>query len=220
MNIEAHTSPYRHWIVDDFELPGLLAAHWDLAAGTFPAVDWPHWLRYDSPFESKRTCEDLDRMPVILEWVVRNLQHQATVDWFSELTGINGLMTDPTLRGGGLHASAAGDRLDIHLDYAIHPQLNLERRLNAILFLNTEWKAEWKGALELWDREGRRKVAEVLPRFRRLVLFECSDESYHGCPAPLACPPSVLRSTVAVYYLTPPRGRRRALFVPRRESRG
>lgn len=206
--------PFRHWILDD--LAGLRLPPLRDAAAAFPSPDWPHWLRYDSAVERKRACEDLAAMPAELARLVRAMQSPVFVEWLRRLTRIGDLQADPTLRGGGLHASGRGDFLDVHLDYQIHPTLHLERRLNAILFLS-DWQA-WGGELELWSADAREKAVAIAPRFGRLVLFECSDLSYHGCPEPITCPADVVRKSVAVYYLSPPRGRRRALFVPRRRE--
>lgn len=217
MKVESFHYPFRHWIIDDFEMPGYV--FWEDVAREFPPRNWRNWIRYDSPVESKkRTCEDLETMPVYLAMLIRQMQSLTSLQWLSDLTGIKDLMIDSTLRGGGIHATDRGGRLDIHVDYAIHPTLHLERRLNAILFMNREWSADWGGDLELWDASARRCEKAITPAFRKLVLFECSDESYHGCPVPLNCPEEVSRHSVAVYYLCPPRGRRRALFVPRREA--
>lgn len=199
----------RHWVID-------AKSGYHGAADDFPPAHWPNWLTYRSAVEQKRTCEDIEMIPETLRAVVTEMQSPAWLGWLKRQTGISELQTDPTLRGGGLHQSGAGDFLDIHLDYKIHPTLLLERRLNAILFLNREWDESWGGALELWDAGARECVHRIFPKFRRLVLFECTDDSYHGMPEPLACPLGVTRNTVAVYYLSPPQGRRRALFVPRR----
>lgn len=206
--------PFRHWIEDDAW--SLLDV--DGAAAAFPPAHWPHWIRYSGPSEfGKRTCETRAVIPDKLLAAIDFLQSAYFVARLCDLTGIPDLCVDPTLRGGGLHQTVRGGYLDAHLDYQYHPTLHLARRINAILFLS-DWHSEWGGALEFWDAEGRGPVKSIEPQRGRLVLFECSDISYHGCPAPMTCPDNVTRNTVAVYYLSPPVGRKRALFVPRREK--
>eukprot|EP01126_Amoeba_proteus_P026020 TRINITY_DN2582_c0_g1_i12.p1 TRINITY_DN2582_c0_g1~~TRINITY_DN2582_c0_g1_i12.p1 ORF type:complete len:154 (+),score=26.75 TRINITY_DN2582_c0_g1_i12:42-503(+) len=66
--------------------------------------------------------------------------------------GITELEADPFLHGAGLHCHPPHGKLDIHLDYTLHPLLNnKERRLNLILFLCKDWKPEFGGELQLWD---------------------------------------------------------------------
>jgi hypothetical protein len=44
-------------------------------------------------------------------------------------------------------------------------------------------------------------VREVAPLFNRAVLFDTSQNSWHGLPEPLRCPLGVTRNSLAVYYL-------------------
>jgi Rps23 Pro-64 3,4-dihydroxylase Tpa1-like proline 4-hydroxylase len=34
----------------------------------------------------------------------------------------------------------------------IHPQTKKHRRINALLYLNSDWKQEYNGCLELWNK--------------------------------------------------------------------
>ena len=70
-----------------------------------------------------------------------------------ELTGIKNLIADKTLYGGGLHQVERGGKLDIHADFNIHKKFKWHRRVNLILYLNKNWKPEYNGYLELWDKD-------------------------------------------------------------------
>jgi hypothetical protein len=52
------------------------------------------------------------------------------------VTRIGGLESDPHLHGGGLHFHPPGSRLEMHLDYSIHPISKKERRVNLIVYMN------------------------------------------------------------------------------------
>jgi hypothetical protein len=52
------------------------------------------------------------------------------------VTRIRGLESDPHLHGGGLHFHPPGSRLEMHLDYSIHPISQKERRVNLIVYMN------------------------------------------------------------------------------------
>jgi Rps23 Pro-64 3,4-dihydroxylase Tpa1-like proline 4-hydroxylase len=41
------------------------------------------------------------------------------------------------------------EKLNVHLDYSIHPKLGLERRLNLVLYITSGWKPEWGGTARL-----------------------------------------------------------------------
>jgi hypothetical protein len=124
------------------------------------------------------------------------------LEFLEGLTTIRGLIPDPYFIGGGFHETGRGGKLGIHADFRINEQLHLHRRLNVIVYLNEEWKPEWGGALELWDRDMKSKVREVMPVFNRCVVFNTDADSFHGHPDPLETPEGVLRRSIALYYYT------------------
>jgi len=82
----------------------------------------------------------------------------------------------------------------------LHPIFQLDRRLNMIVYLNQHWQEEYGGHLELWNRDMTRCEAKVLPVWNRTVVFNTTDFSYHGHPAPLCCPDSTTRKSISLYY--------------------
>lgn len=119
-----------------------------------------------------------------------------------DLTGIKGLISDPHLAGGGQHQTTRGGRLKVHSDFNVHPFLNLTRRLNMLIYLNDDWDPSWGGKLELWNKDMSRAEVEVSPLLGQVVIFNTTDESFHGLPDPIACPPERFRRSLAFYYFT------------------
>ena len=192
----------------------------------FPPGDAPLWHVYDNPLEKKRACSDTARMPPCLRKALCALCGPTVVEAVRRISGVarhEELQADPYCHGGGLHSHGVGDKLDLHLDYSRHPLSGLERRLNLIVYLTHEWDASYGGALELWAPGAADPAvpgvlqSALLPRFNRAVLFSTTAPSFHGFPAPLACPPDARRNSLALYYLTPPRPgapeRRKARYV-------
>ncbi len=124
------------------------------------------------------------------------------VHFLERLTGIEGLLPDPYYFGGGLHQIERGGFLKIHADFNVHHRLRVDRRLNALLYLNEGWQDEWGGHLELWDAPMEHAVERIAPIFNRLVVFATTDVSFHGHPDPLTCPEGVRRRSLALYYYT------------------
>jgi Rps23 Pro-64 3,4-dihydroxylase Tpa1-like proline 4-hydroxylase len=120
----------------------------------------------------------------------------------SQLTGIEDLVVDAQMLGGGVHLVERGGLLRVHADFRRHLSYNLERRLNLLLYMNPDWQEEYGGHLELWDSEMKTCVRRVLPIANRCVIFNTTKSSYHGHPRPLACPEGVLRKSIALYYYT------------------
>lgn len=132
------------------------------------------------------------------------------------MSGVDGLRTDPTGYGAGVHVTEPGGRLNCHIDYALH-SCGLERRMNLIMFLNPVWREEWGGALELYRDDARTVAERIYPAFNRAAIWESSDVAYHGTQPTSADAPD--RVTAAAYFLADPRPgcvRKRALFCPAR----
>jgi hypothetical protein len=128
------------------------------------------------------------------------LNSSTFITFLEELTGIEGIIPDPHFAGGGLHQIETGGYLKVHVDFNRHERLKLDRRLNLLIYLNKNWKEEYGGCLELWDRDMTRCEKKILPIFNRFVLFSTTDFSYHGHPEPLACPEGWTRKSLALYY--------------------
>ena len=124
------------------------------------------------------------------------------LNYMENLTGIDNLIADPSYFGGGLHWIENGGFLEVHADFNHLKKYNLERRINLLLYLNENWKDEYNGQLELWDRKTMTKAKSVSPIFNRCVVFSTTKESLHGHPAPLATPPGIARRSLALYYYT------------------
>lgn len=124
------------------------------------------------------------------------------VRFLETLTGIQGLIPDPHYLGGGLHVIPPGGFLGVHADFSRHDALDLDRRINMILYLNDDWDSAWGGDLELWDAEMRGCVATVAPRLGTMIVFSTLSDAYHGHPSPLTCPPDRARLSMATYYYT------------------
>jgi hypothetical protein len=160
----------------------------------------------------KRRISDLDRLPRLTRQLVEALNSDEFLAFLEKLTGIEGLVADPYLEGGGVHQIGTGGFLKIHTDFNFHEKLQLHRRLNLLLYLNLDCRPEWGGAIELWDDQVSQCRAKYLPEFNRMVLFSTTDQSYHGHPDPLTCPEDVTRNSIALYYYTADRPEEEILF--------
>jgi hypothetical protein len=119
-----------------------------------------------------------------------------------KVTGMWGLIPDPYMFGGGLHATSTGGKLAMHADYNKHPFYKLDRRLNMLVYLNEGWSEANGGWLDLWDRDMKARVHRVLPLFNRTVIFSTTSTSFHGQPEPIAGPPDLWRKSIALYYFS------------------
>jgi len=135
-------------------------------------------------------------------YVMHCLNHQTTLDFLQKLTGITDLIADNSWSGAGVHKILPGGKLSIHADYNWHHDLQLHRRINLLLYLNKNWQEEWGGDLELWERDLSARHVKIAPIFNRAVIFNITDDAYHGHPEPLNTPEGVCRYSFAAYYFT------------------
>jgi hypothetical protein len=173
-------------------------------ASEFPPLSNPAWMKYHNPIEKKFALNDLAALPSTRS-AFDLLQSDAFLEKMQSISQIHDLEIDPHLHGGGLHYHPRGGKLDMHLDYSIHPITGKERRLNLIVYLNHEWQSGWGGEIQLWDDDFQHCVQAFEPSWNRAVLFRTSDLSFHGLPNPIACPDDTGRKSLAIYYVSPPR---------------
>jgi hypothetical protein len=145
-------------------------------------------------------------MPEQCDAFVRQFFHfmnsQPVLEFLEGLTGIDALLPDPYFNGGGFHETSRGGKLGVHADFRIHERLNVQRRINLLIYLNETWDDSWRGQLELWDRNMTECRVRVSPLWNRCVVFSTDADSWHGHPDELLTPEHVKRRSVALYYYT------------------
>jgi hypothetical protein len=188
--------PYPHVVMDDFLPEDVLEA----VLAEFPNPREIDWIAFDDATQRKLATKDDSAMGPATRRLLAELNSSAFIDFLEGLTGIEGLVGDPHLEGGGLHQIERGGLLKVHADFNRHPRLQLERRLNVLIYLNRGWKDEYGGAFELWNADMTACEKKVMPYFNRCVVFGTTSTSYHGHPEPLACPEGETRKSLALYY--------------------
>lgn len=193
----------------------------------FPEYNSDIWYCYNNPLENKKTCNNWYQFGPETYKTLTMLNSKEFIKQLQKITGISKLYPDIGLHGGGLHIHGTGGKLNVHLDYSIHPKLKLQRKLNLIIYLEEDWNPEWGGNLELWSHNKEKnkpdkRFVKIDNVFNRAVLFDTTQNSWHGFPDPLTCPEGRYRKSLAVYYLTDPSEgtdpRPRALYAPTKEQ--
>jgi hypothetical protein len=190
--------PFPHVVLDDIFEPELLQQ----ILIEFDSMDRIRWHSSDKALERKFATEDIQHFGPTTRAFINQLNGGLFLNFLEKLTGIAGLISDPHLRGGGLHEIRREGALGVHADFNLYPRLNIWRRLNFLLYLNENWDPAWGGNLELWDRTGTQCARSIEPFFNRVVIFDTSNYSYHGHPHPLMCPENRSRKSIALYYYT------------------
>jgi 2OG-Fe(II) oxygenase superfamily len=193
-----NAKPFPHVVFDDFFDPALI----ERVLEEFPKPNAIRWQNFDNPQEIKLASARESTFGPATRLLMYHLNSITFLEFLSRVTGIDNLIPDPGFEGGGLHQIVRGGKLGVHADFNKHRQYGLDRRLNLLLYLNKNWREEYGGHLQLWDRDMTRSEAKVLPIFNRVMIFGTTDFTYHGHPDALQCPEGVTRKSLALYYFS------------------
>ncbi|MGI9294132.1 MAG: 2OG-Fe(II) oxygenase [Pseudomonadales bacterium] len=196
--------PFPHVIIDDFLSMEIV----DQILDRFPQPDanvkWRQ-ISAKNPIGDKAQYkkQGLPRefeMSAVARQLIWELNSGTFIRILERLTGIKNLLPDPLLRGGGIHQVLPGGVLGVHADFTRHTDYDLDRRVNALVYLNKDWHDDYEGHLELWDKKVSRCVKRIRPTAARCVIFNTDADSFHGHPRELKCPEGVTRKSIALYY--------------------
>ena len=201
----AQAKPFPSVVIENF-LPDKVA---NRLLDSFPSPEdsfWLDWKKRDTVHQPKKLgighASRLEGAPAYLHNVLFAFNSFPFLNFLEKLTGIQKLLPDPHLYGGGIHQTLSGGKLAIHTDFNHLHELGLYRRINIIFFLNKHWKDSYGGNLELWDENKTQCEKIIEPLFNRLVVFETNKKTFHGHPHPLTTPAGITRKSIALYYYT------------------
>lgn len=163
--------------------------------------------KFSSNEFNKFAFSDIEKLPPQLKDVFLFLNSKEFVANIEKLTGISDIIYgDCNLRGAGVHIIKKNGFLKMHTDFNtyIHPEFGkLDRRINLLLYMNKNWKSEYKGDLILYNPNNKQEIKRVTPSFNRCVIFNTTNKSVHGHPEALNVPSDdMFRKSIAVYYYT------------------
>jgi 2OG-Fe(II) oxygenase superfamily len=152
--------------------------------------------------------------------ILNSLLAPEFIAFLERLTGIAGLTTDPSFVRSGIHVLPPGAFQALHRDFRRHPTTGQYHRVKALVYLNSNWKQEYGGELELWPpKTSASGMRRIWPEAGKVVIYETRPNWYHGIE-PVKCPPGRARLSLAVSFYTEQPGPHdrpdMKLFRPRR----
>jgi Rps23 Pro-64 3,4-dihydroxylase Tpa1-like proline 4-hydroxylase len=193
--------PYEHLVIDDF-FPDDLA---NICLKNFPSTSdpsWEHSNTKDIEVKYRTTWQSEFDIPEGILDVVKVLNSSIVLKAISAIMGIHKIIPDPYYTGGGLNVTKRGGLLDVHVDGNYHDATGLNRRLNALVYLNKNYEKRWGGEFGIYNNTGENCVKKIDPLFNRLVIFNTHDKSFHGLPDPVNFPEKEDRRSIILYYYT------------------
>lgn len=194
------SQPFRHIVIDDL-VPRDLALQIARSLPSYEQAREQGREFYALNELRKVQLVDQDTFPDPVKTLNEALASPQWLEQLVAITGIPNLVADPELRGGGIHLTGQGGRLDVHVDFNYVEDRKLHRRLNILVYFNERWEDDWGGEVELWDPKVERCGLSLSPRLNRCLIFETNEISFHGV-TPVTCPPGFARQSFAAYYYT------------------
>lgn len=189
--------PYHHICLDNF-LPAEIIEKVRADLDRLPEAE----RSFASAQERLKSQFSPDRLPNYSRHLFQAFNSRPFTLFLEDLTGIKGLIPDPYFMGAGIHKTLNGGHLDIHADFNVHSHMRVERRLNVLIYLNSDWKEEYGGSFEIWDKNMSTKMASFVPISNRMVCFSTASDTFHGNPEPVNHPEGEARQSIALYYYT------------------
>ena len=197
-NVVISNYPFAHTIIENFLHDQVYI---DIVC-EFPDCPDDAWWKYCNPLEVKYAYDDIVNMPKNMRNFFMAMSSKKIISRMEEIFSINGLQYDPYCHGGGIHMHPRNGRLNMHLDYEKHPYINKQRRLNVILYCNDAWESSWNGDTQLWDKDLTDCCVKSYPKKNHALIFETTEDSWHGVPEKITCPDGIYRKTLAYYYIS------------------
>ena len=215
--------PFNHCVIDNFFTQSIATK----LCQSFPKYNSKIYHVYKNKLEDKKTCNNWNNFDNLTYETFRQLNSESFINLIGDNINCK-LLSDPGLHGGGWHIHANNGNLNPHLDYTIHPKTNLQRRINLIVYLEKNYKAVYGGHLGLWEHNKEtgqpgKLIKEIFPKYNRAIIFDTSQNSWHGLSKKVNLPKDIYRKSIAIYYLCTPKenhlSNKRALFAPRENQK-
>jgi len=222
-NMEIYSTPYLHAILDN-ALPD--DVYKKLSEEIF-SIDNGKYQRYSNPFENKYFITDKYSLPFMCENLWKYLNSPLFLEKLSKLLGIQ-IYPDEVRLWTSVHKFVNGDYLKIHTDAGCSPFSKKKKEATLGLYLTQNWNENYGCELEIWNGDDIQEenipvlhecARKIKPVNNRIVIMQCSDNSWHGVPEQCDIPKNAERIFFTVSYISDRTNflnkREKAYFCPR-----
>jgi Rps23 Pro-64 3,4-dihydroxylase Tpa1-like proline 4-hydroxylase len=200
-NVNLEMYPFKHIVIDNFikeeYIPKLLCEMDELT------LDKSYF--YGEKTVEKNKYAFKNNFNKNLQLLFEELNSNEFIDWLEKVSGINDIIKNNLeLNGAGVHKILNEGFLCMHTDFESYEDSKyglLDRRINLLLYMNKDWKEEYKGELCLYDKTQHKITKKIIPILNRCVIF-LTPKNIHGHPTPLKLPENMSRQSITTYYYT------------------
>lgn len=173
-NSSTQEIPTRYFYIDD-----LLEENDAVEISSSFNVEGSFWNKVSDFRERKSSFQKIDTLSPIITQITDAFHEDHVIEIVSEITGLENLESDPSLYAGGLSLMSKGDFLNPHIDNSHDGGKSKYRRLNLLFYTSKNWRQDFGGSLELWNKSVTKKK-QIPAFFNRLVVMETNHLSWHS----------------------------------------
>jgi hypothetical protein len=172
-------SPFPYIVLDDF----LDAAYFKfLTENLQNNNDFAMGKSFSTEIESNKSISLNSEIPKLVSKIVDTLNTEEWVNNLIKLTGIETLVSsnNGNTMLANYHEMKSGGILGSHVDHSYEPELGIPHVLNIILYLSSDWTADFGGGTLFFNKNGSNPVSKVDYVPNRAVIFLHTPYSFHG----------------------------------------
>ena len=169
-----YNEPWKHIVIDNLFDDNLMKN----ACASIPDYNSTYWnsaKKYINEYTSKWEMTNIMLFPDPIREITNYLISSEFVNKLEKMTGINELIIDEKIYGGGLIISPEGAFLEKHIDFNYNNDIGLFRSVNLILYFN-ELNG---GEFQLYD-EKLNEIKVIKPNINRMLIFASNNKTIHG----------------------------------------
>ena len=194
MNLEVLDFPWSHGYSENF-VDDEFAKKMNKEFPKWDSPIWDKWGKvFDTEYGYKKMLADKSVMPPSIFSFIEQLESKEFISKVSEATGIDDLLIDDELYGGGLFLHPTGSHLTTHVDFNFNNDIKLYRAVNLLYYMSDDCEG---GDFELYDTD-LQKQKSVPPKLNTCILFATNNKTYHGVNKVI----SGYRKLLSLWYYT------------------
>ena len=129
---------FPHIVIDEFLPPKIL----DTCLAEFPVGSDAADEKFDRKQERLKESFHPDILPPVSRGLFYSFNSRPFIRVVENITGIKGARPGSIFSWAGFHRISQGGHLSMHADFNHHKPMNLERRVNVLIYLNKDWRAD------------------------------------------------------------------------------
>ena len=194
MNLEVLDFPWSHGYSENF-VDDEFAKKMNKEFPKWDSSIWDKWGKvFDTEYGYKKMLADKSVMPPSIFSFIEQLESPEFISKVGEATGIDNLLTDDELYGGGLFLHPTGSHLTTHVDFNFNNDIKLYRAVNLLYYMSDDCEG---GDFELYDTD-LQKQKSIPPKLNTCILFATNNKTYHGVNKVI----SGYRKLLSLWYYT------------------